>query len=244
MEKIEFKLAREERACERHGRYTAYRTPFAGAWTMCPACAEERDALEAGAKSERRVLSISELDEMNIAPMYYAASLDDFEAESEESRRNVTAVGLLCRAGRGKILMIGGNGAGKTHLACAALKAFGSGRIYTMFEIGVALRETNNGVNCERKILNALVNTPLLVIDEIGRSKGSEWETNWLSHVINKRHERYRPVILITDMEEGALMGNDVLSRFGEDGVVLRFTGGDYRERKRRARQAGRVTVS
>jgi DNA replication protein DnaC len=104
--------------------------------------------------------------------------------------------------------------------------------------------------NREWKILGKLCETPLLVIDEIGRTKGMDWEMNWLSHVFNKRHANCRPTILISnrhlmsDCPEGAkgcpkclesFFDNDVISRIVEDGIVMKFAGEDYRYKIRAA---------
>jgi DNA replication protein DnaC len=86
----------------------------------------------------------------------------------------------------------------------------------------------------------------MLVIDEIGRSKASDFELNWLSYVIDKRHENYRPLVFISnkhlkdDCPHGGcpdclqnFMGNDILSRITENGLIMEFTGEDYRYKKR-----------
>jgi DNA replication protein DnaC len=92
----------------------------------------------------------------------------------------------------------------------------------------------------------------MLVIDEIGRTKGGEWEQNWLSHVINRRYEDFLPLVLVSNKhlkdscpqgEQGCpdciqyWIGDDILSRIIERGVVLDFTGEDYRQRIRENRR-------
>jgi DNA replication protein DnaC len=87
----------------------------------------------------------------------------------------------------------------------------------------------------------------MLVIDEIGRTKGGDWELNWLSHVVDQRHKNLMPLILMSNNHlkencpEGGgcskciegRFGNDILSRIAEDGNILSFTGNDYRVRIR-----------
>jgi DNA replication protein DnaC len=98
-------------------------------------------------------------------------------------------------------------------------------------------------------MLKELCEKPLLVINEIGRTKSSDFELNWLSYVINKRHENMLPLVLISNRhlmencaegEKGCqkclenFFDNDVISRIIEDGLVIKFTGGDYRMKIRR----------
>jgi len=148
-------------------------------------------------------------------------------------------------APNGKLVMLGNNGTGKTHLAVSVLKQTG-GIIYTVFEINVKIRQSYNGTSKEWEVLQELCETKLLVIDEIGRTKGSDFELNWISHVINKRHENMLPLILISNRhlssdcplgKEGCpnclekYFDNDVISRLIEDGIVMKFTGDDYRKK-------------
>ncbi|MDR0525034.1 MAG: ATP-binding protein, partial [Spirochaetaceae bacterium] len=79
--------------------------------------------------------------------------------------------------------MLGGNGAGKTHLAVSILKQTG-GAIYTAYEIGLMIRETYAGKGSESELMNRLCALPLLVIDELEKLKESEAKQNWLSYVI------------------------------------------------------------
>jgi len=75
-----------------------------------------------------------------------------------------------------------------------------------------------------------------------------------MSHVINKRHANFMPLVLISnrhlkkDCPENAEKGctkclenfidNDVTSRIMEDGIRMNFTGGDHRRKIREAARA------
>jgi len=84
----------------------------------------------------------------------------------------------------------------------------------------------------------------MLAIDEVGRTKGSDAELNWLSYIIDKRHTRDLPTIIISNKHvrkycplggcpeclENYLSG-DVMSRLTEGGVLLQFNWEDWRKR-------------
>jgi DNA replication protein DnaC len=124
--------------------------------------------------------------------------------------------------------------------------------IYTAYEIGVNLRRSHSGRNeKEWDILNELCTARLLVIDEVEKINDSESKQNWISHVVGKRHDRLLPIIFIANCHTQKYcdaptkpcpkcleshLENDVLSRIIEDGVVMNFTSGDYREKIRNAR--------
>jgi DNA replication protein DnaC len=111
---------------------------------------------------------------------------------------------------------------------------------------------SKEGGTRQYEIEQELCTVPMLVIDEIGRTKGGRWEEEWMSYVVNKRHENLRPLILMSNkhLKEDCpskgcpdclqnWIGNDILSRIIEDGLVMEFTGEDYREKIRRAGAAG-----
>jgi DNA replication protein DnaC len=93
-----------------------------------------------------------------------------------------------------------GNGTGKNHLAAVILKRLG-GVIYTVNELSALLRRSygKEADGSEYGILEELSAVSLLALDEIGRSKGSEWEKNWLSVLINSRYNNRLPTIFLTN---------------------------------------------
>ncbi|MFA5165437.1 MAG: ATP-binding protein [Candidatus Omnitrophota bacterium] len=200
----------------------------------------EEDAREAEAK--RRVHFAA----MNIEPAFYDASLDGFEAITPELKHNLSRVQDLVAGKICKIVMTGKNGTGKTHLACAALNILG-GRIMSMYEISTTIRASYTAIaqKTELEIVDELARLPLLVIDEIGRTKGGDAEQNWLSYLIDKRHTRGLPLILISNKHTRKTcpgngcadclenyIGEDIMSRLNQGGALLKFSGEDYRKRK------------
>lgn len=191
---------------------------------------------------------------MNIEKEFFDASLDNFVTPTPELQHNLIRVRELVAGNVKKIVMLGKHGNGKTHLGCAALQILG-GRILTMYEISTLIRAsyTVRATETELEIVQELAHLPLLVIDEIGRTKGGDAEANWLSYIIDKRHVRKLPLILISnkharaDCKEKLLdgsqgcpdclenyIGEDIMSRLCEDGVLLKFSGDDYRKRRLR----------
>jgi DNA replication protein DnaC len=183
---------------------------------------------------------------MNIEPAFYDVTLGNFIADTPELEHNLARVRDLIEGRIQKTVMIGKNGTGKTHLACAALHILG-GRIMTMYEISTAIRAsyTPMATKTELDIVDELARLPLLVIDEIGRTKGGDAEQNWLSYLIDKRHNRGLPLILISNKHTRKTcesngcadclenyIGEDIMSRLNQGGALLKFSGEDYRKRK------------
>lgn len=236
--------------CPKHGPYESIPYQVFGQVFRvgCPACMaaqEESDKIKA--EKLEKAMEHDRLQAMNIEPEYFEATLDNFQAETAEQKKNLDTVRRLVSGAVRSVIMTGSNGTGKTHLACAALRALG-GKIMTMYEISATIRAsyTSLAKRTELEIVDELARAPLLVIDEIGRTKGSDTETNWLSYIIDKRNARRLPIILISNKhvrkncpESGCpnclenYLSEDIMSRLVDGGVLLRFDGEDWRRKRR-----------
>jgi DNA replication protein DnaC len=237
--------------CEKHGDYEPEIIGEKGTVfcieTNCPICEEEYQLRQKEREiNEHKESNLRHLQNMNIEPAFYESSFDNFNAENEEQKHNVERVKALVSGDIKKIVMTGKNGTGKTHLACAALHIL-SGRIMTMYEISTTIRASyiRDAGESELQIVDGYARLPLFVIDEIGRTKGGDVEANWLSYIIDKRHVRDLPTILISNKHTRKTcpnsgcadclenyIGEDIMSRLCENGVLLKFSGDDYRKRR------------
>lgn len=232
--------------CDKHGEYESEQVEVLGNIISigCPVCIEDEERQEREEiKRYENQKRINRIRSMNIEPMYQDVSFDNFQTPTKElEKAKQTLIGLVDGKIK-KVFMLGRNGTGKTHLACAALIKIG-GKIMTMYEISTKIRSsyTSAATETELDIVNNLASIPLLVIDEIGRTKGSDSEMNWLSFIIDKRHVRGLPLIMISNKHKRAdcknngcdgcierYIGDDVISRISENGVIINFTGKDYR---------------
>jgi DNA replication protein DnaC len=249
--------------CLKHGYYTDRKSSISylgkerKIYPACPKCEDEmnikreeeekkfQDAMKALAakRQEERFL------EMNIGKKFLCESFDTFDAYTPDLERYLNICKTFADDPQGRMLfMLGKHGNGKNHLAASILKKTG-GYMYSVFEIELMLRECYAGKTGESEIYKRLCNTPVLVINEIGRHKIGEWETHFLSYIINKRYENLMPTVLITNThlrencpDKGCpdclqnYLSSDVLSRVVEDGEIMIFNEKDYRYKKREMR--------
>ena len=236
--------------CEKHGEYTEQTTDiFRFSFrTGCPACEKERDEIEH--QEEVRQAQEAErarLESLNIEPMYFGSTLDNFIAGSPEQIRALSYARGIVKEKTGKLVLLGTNGTGKTHLAVGIVRILG-GAIYSMYEITTRIRASyvSGAKENELQIVDELARIPMLAIDEIGRTKGSDAETNWLSYICDKRHTRGLPLMLISNKHtrktcpDGGCqnclenyISEDIMSRLAEDGRLVNMIGEDYRRKKR-----------
>jgi DNA replication protein DnaC len=250
--------------CPKHGEYSGallnfnlFEDEYVEIEPACPVCQKEIEAEERGKEEEREkrqsIQKWLSMEPMNIEPKFYEAGFDNFDAYNDELRRHLHTCRKFAENPDGKLVMLGENGNGKTHLAVSVLKQTG-GKIYTAYEIGIKLRQSYEGDAKEWEVFNELCGVPLLVIDEVEKIKDSESKQNWLSYVVGKRYNRMLPMIFIANCHTQKNcrepekpcpkcleyhLENDVLSRIIEDGIVMNFLSADYRE-KIRSMRAGR----
>lgn len=103
------------------------------------------------------------------------------------------------------IMFIGNYGVGKTHLACSiAIELINNG-IPVIYGSSISLlgkiRETyESNINTnEWQLLDLYSNTDLLIIDDLGKEKPSEWVLEKLYYIINQRYENLKPVVITTN---------------------------------------------
>jgi DNA replication protein DnaC len=239
----------EERLCTKHGKYIAHISEIMGKTfeTGCPECdkeTDERNRTEETKQAQEEL--IKRYKAMNIEREFYDATFENYIAETQNEKHALAAMQKIVSERKGKIILLGRNGSGKTHLMSVAVKTLG-GYLYSMYEISTMIRQsyTTMAKESELDIVNRLASCPMLAIDEIGRTKGSETEQNWLSYIVDKRHVRGLPFAmasnkmlkrLIPESERDRLIpfeayvDSDILSRFQQDTeIITMFDSKDYR---------------
>jgi len=185
---------------------------------------------------------------------YETATLGTYEAKTESQKEALNACKLLKEGDIKKLILLGSNGVGKTHLASALVKLM-NGRIITAYEMFALYRSCFSGQNSEIELLYKFSSYPLLVIDEFGRTKGSEAEENFLSAILDARHSDGLPTMILSNLIrkrdcihyqndkescktrncKGCLemwLTSDLISRLREDTKVILIEGEDYRRKK------------
>lgn len=209
-----------------------------GDFVECPLCEEETAEQERREADERdRKERIRGYAKSNIEPEFYGKTIDDYKPQTARQAEFRDAVETLIERKAGKLIVLGGNGTGKSMLGALAVKAMG-GVIYTVFQLSLKIRSLGKNDMSEWQFADSLIDAPLLVIDEVGRSKGSEFELNLLSYILDKRHTRGKPFMILSNAhfsrdcphgEKGCercferFFDNDLLSRFRQDGKFIEF---------------------
>jgi DNA replication protein DnaC len=145
------------------------------------------------------------------------------------------------------LLLTGSVGVGKTHLAVSILKGLTERGFSCLFyEFGSLLKEIQDSYNphtqtSELGVLSPVLNVEVLVLDELGASKPTDWVRDTMAHVINSRYNDKKLTIFTTnylderrnDREEVLedRIGTRLRSRLYEMCKTVVITGDDYRRR-------------
>ncbi len=103
------------------------------------------------------------------------------------------------------LLFTGTVGVGKTHLAVSILKSLTERGFSCLFyEFGALLKSIQDSYNSvsqtsELKVLSPVLDAEVLVLDEIGASKPTDWVRDTMAHIINTRYNDKKLTIFTTN---------------------------------------------
>ncbi|MBP7778743.1 MAG: ATP-binding protein [Acidobacteria bacterium] len=161
----------------------------------------------------RQSLGEHQLANARIPRRYQHCQLSNFEQTvdslREAHRRARAFVDAFPAVDKG-LLLRGRHGVGKTHLAVAMLREImttkgARGYFYETRELLKLVRDTFAGPGeSELDVLRPVLEADILVLDDLGAEKTSEWVQETLGLVVNTRYSERRPTIFTTNLDDSA----------------------------------------
>jgi DNA replication protein DnaC len=217
---------------------------------------------------ERRTRRL--LGRAQIPRRYEGCTLENYDTDLPYSHKSQGVALLKARkfiesypletGGRG-LLLTGSIGVGKTHLAVGILQALvvERGAVGLFYDYRDLLKQVQNSYNAqvretELEVLRPVFEAEVLVLDELGASKPTDWVWDTVAHILNTRYNDRRTTIITTNypnagplgtesgvrgaMREETLgdrIGERMRSRLQEMCVVVEMQGEDFRQKVKRA---------
>lgn len=177
------------------------------------------------------------LVESNIGERFISRTFGSFEKSRSESayKQAIEYAGNFeeyNKAGKGLIFM-GNVGTGKTHLAAAIAHHLAERGVGVKFgNITDIFQSLRSEFGSDEDTLKDLKKMPLLVIDDLGKERDTEWQKETIYSIVNYRYERALPMIFTTNLTAAELssrLGEATMSRVREVCRPVIMTGTDYR---------------
>ena len=228
----------------------------------------ERAAMDCDCRIARRAARL--ISSARIPQRYAHCTLEDYETQFPSADRSLGKALVQARnfvkaypvetEGKG-LLFTGSIGVGKTHLAVGMLQALiaerGAKGLFVDYRD--LLKQVQNSYNktvsaTELEVLAPVFDAEVLVLDELGASKPTDWVWDTVAHILNTRYNDRRTTIITTNYanlapgesagargaarEEtlGDRIGERMRSRLQEMCVGVEVHGADFRQGVARAR--------
>ena len=211
------------------------------------------------------------LESARIPQRYMHCTLDDYFPSYGGNNPSLNAALVQARnfvkaypfdTGGNGLLLTGSIGVGKTHLAVGMLQALVTdrGARGLFYDYRDLLKQVQNSYNrsvdmTELDVLRPVFDAEVLVLDELGANKPTDWVWDTVAHILNTRYNDRRTTIITTNyanlpplgaelnaarnaMREETLgdrIGERMRSRLQEMCVVVEMSGADFRQTVKRA---------
>jgi len=158
------------------------------------------------------------------------------------------------------LLFMGPSGVGKTHLAVAVLQELATtkGARGQFWDFHSLIREIKNSYNPETRttelqVLEPVIDIDVLLLDDLGAWKLTDWMLDTLFYILNGRYMAKRSTLITTNFQDAPpevarkddsprrreylveRIGSPLRSRLMEMSVIINVAGDDYRQNRRDA---------
>jgi DNA replication protein DnaC len=154
------------------------------------------------------------------------------------------------------IIFSGSCGVGKTHLAVAIIKELieNKGAVCLFYDYRDLLRDIQDSFNpvsqtSQMAVLQPVLKAEVLVIDELGSRRSTDWIQDTMTHILNSRFNDKKINIITTNFLENPTNKNDIsleerigsrlLSKLHEMCLFIEMKGKDYRKLKADKKKRG-----
>lgn len=195
-------------------------------WIECKQCRAARIAMEEGGRLHSR----------GVPKNMIHCSFKNFVPQNDLDQTSLAAAQDFACSQIGFLCMSGEFGNGKTHLAVSVLRQVGDGMMITNDKLMQRVSKRYDD-HRERDVIEDCQSATLLIIDDVGMSRGGSDELPALHRILDHRYGEIMPTILTSNLpldEFRNFIGPRMSDRLSEASFrVLKFTGPSKRPSRR-----------
>ena len=175
--------------------------------------------------------------QLKMSPRFARATFETFE-QADQPVAYAAAEAFTKRSADDKpwLYLFGRSGSGKTHLAAAIANQAMNAKFVTVPELLLEIKKTFRD-GTEDGLLDSLSKTKLLILDDLGSEKPTEWVQETMFVLIDRRYTHYLPTIITSNFSLDQLkdrLGYRIASRIAEMSQMVELRPRDFRIKKTR----------
>jgi DNA replication protein DnaC len=162
--------------------------------------------------------------------------LPEFKVEDGNKKAYEAILDFIKNKGKG-LYLFGPAGTGKTHLAVMVAQEVEGVQFVKVPKLLLSLKANFDGKGYENElIIDRLAKLPVLVLDDLGAEKASEWVAETMYILIDERYGNMKPTIITSNHSLSELserLGDRIVSRIMEMCRVIEIKTSDKRKGRR-----------
>ena len=203
----------------------------------CPSCFSGRMSI-----TDSRCVDCSRnrnLEKAGIPKKYWESSLENLTINPyNKDIISFCNENMLKGKTKPSLFLYGPCGTGKTHIAVASVRDLVDRRnvlFTTVPQLLLNIRSTfdsNSQKITEQRIINMYGSCGMLVLDDFGAEKISDWSRQIVGQIVHERDSNSRPMIITSNMsitEVSKQMDKRIASRIAGSCLIWKLNGSDYR---------------